>query len=518
MIHNKRRLIHLVFSRTIYTILIVSIFSLLTTTTFADRSPAGCTGSGLEIDLFTSLPTVHIGDTISFSVNVFNGIGSGPVVCDASNIEASIVTPDGAFHPVSLTRTALTSGQSDTYTNVVTYVARAQDVQAGGILTASASDTGDIHQNDTDSQGGGHQGVNIQVVAVANPTATLHIVKSVVNTHGGTAIPSSFMLHVKHIGVDVTGSPAAGAVSPGTLYTLATGAYVVSEDVNALYTQSFSGDCNSSGTVLLFASMDKTCTITNSDIATLVVVTPTSTPTTTPVVTPPVVVVPPPVYNGGGGVYAPIPPTTPVSTSTVSVPTPIVTNIAAASVVVPYFPNTGFSPKKNIEKSIFIYDPLVFILPLATAAPLHNFMHLFIPTIGVDAVIEPVGVTSSGALDTPKGPTTTGWFDQSPRPGEKGVAIIDGHYGWKNNIPTVFNNLHTVKKGDHIYVADQALGTSTFVVTAIKSYGEHDNDSDVFVNKDGESHLNIITCGGVWNKAQHRYSKRLVVFTDLVKN
>jgi len=38
----------------------------------ADRNPPGCLGSGLGISLFTSLPDVHIGDTIYYSVNVFN--------------------------------------------------------------------------------------------------------------------------------------------------------------------------------------------------------------------------------------------------------------------------------------------------------------------------------------------------------------------------------------------------------------------------------------------------------------
>jgi hypothetical protein len=38
----------------------------------ADRSPTNCLGSGLGISLYTSLPDVHIGDTIYYSVNVFN--------------------------------------------------------------------------------------------------------------------------------------------------------------------------------------------------------------------------------------------------------------------------------------------------------------------------------------------------------------------------------------------------------------------------------------------------------------
>ena len=97
--------------------------------------------------------------------------------------------------------------------------------------------------------------------------ATLHIIKTVINDNGGIAVASAFNLHVKFSGADVAGSPAAGTVSPGTSYTLAPGAYIVSEDANASYNGSFSGDCDASGNVTLASGDNKTCTLTNDDIA-----------------------------------------------------------------------------------------------------------------------------------------------------------------------------------------------------------------------------------------------------------
>lgn len=129
----------------------------------ADQSPPGCTGSGLGILLFTDSPDVHIGDTLNYSITVFNGTGTGPVVCDATAIQAFVTTPDGVSHPITLRRTTLSSGQSDFYPNVVSYVVRAQDVQADATVRTTASDTGTIHQNDTNSTGGGNQGVNTEV-------------------------------------------------------------------------------------------------------------------------------------------------------------------------------------------------------------------------------------------------------------------------------------------------------------------------------------------------------------------
>jgi hypothetical protein len=94
---------------------------------------------------------------------------------------------------------------------------------------------------------------------------TLRVIKTVINTSGGTAVSSDFTIHVKSAGVDVSGSPQLGAVTPGTAYSLSAGTYVVSENVNPSYTAIFSGDCNSSGSVTLALGDSKTCTITNTD-------------------------------------------------------------------------------------------------------------------------------------------------------------------------------------------------------------------------------------------------------------
>lgn len=123
----------------------------------------GCTGSGLGILLFTDATDVHIGDAIDYSITVLNGTGSGPVVCDASDIKAFVVTPDGVSHSVALVRTRLRSGESDYYTNVVSYVVRTQDIQPDGTVRTTAVDTGIIRQNDTPSQGGANQGVNTEI-------------------------------------------------------------------------------------------------------------------------------------------------------------------------------------------------------------------------------------------------------------------------------------------------------------------------------------------------------------------
>jgi Prealbumin-like fold domain len=100
--------------------------------------------------------------------------------------------------------------------------------------------------------------------------ATLTVIKHVVNDNGGTNVAADWSIHVKSGVTDVTGSPQAGAESPGTEYTLDAGTYTVSETggPSGYAFDGFTGDCaNPSGDVTLANGESKTCTLTNNDVA-----------------------------------------------------------------------------------------------------------------------------------------------------------------------------------------------------------------------------------------------------------
>lgn len=141
-------------------------------------------------------------------------------------------------------------------------------------------------------------------------------------------------------------------------------------------------------------------------------------------------------------------------------------------------------------------------------------VRLKIPNINVDSSFEYVGVTPQGAMDVPKSPADVAWFELGPRPGDTGTAVIAGHYGWKNGISAVFDNLYKLKKGDKIYVENDKGSTTAFIVSGFRMYGDNENPSNVFASTDGLAHLNLITCQGIWNKTKKSYSERLVIFTD----
>lgn len=139
---------------------------------------------------------------------------------------------------------------------------------------------------------------------------------------------------------------------------------------------------------------------------------------------------------------------------------------------------------------------------------------LKIPKLNIDSSIEPIGLTPQGDVGVPKGIKNAGWFNRWPRPGEEGSSVIVGHYGWRDNIPAVFDNLHKLQQGDKIYIEDKQGLVTAFEVRESRKYDPKARAKDVFRSYDGLAHLNLITCEGNWNKEKNSYSKRRVVFTD----
>lgn len=139
-------------------------------------------------------------------------------------------------------------------------------------------------------------------------------------------------------------------------------------------------------------------------------------------------------------------------------------------------------------------------------------VRLIIPAINVNASIQQVGITSKGEMEVPSNSVDVGWFKFGERPGEKGSAVIAGHFDGKNGEAGVFTDLDKLKEGDKVYIEDDKGISIAFVVQESRTYDPGYAD-DVFSSSDGV-YLNLITCDGVWDGVKKSYSKRLVVFTE----
>lgn len=144
-------------------------------------------------------------------------------------------------------------------------------------------------------------------------------------------------------------------------------------------------------------------------------------------------------------------------------------------------------------------------------------IHLLIPAIHVDTTIEPVGVLSTGNLDTPQNHPweDAGWYKDGPRPGEQGSAVLDGHLNRPGGAPAVFWFLASLKIGDEVIVTTSEGKTLRYRVTGSARYAPQQAPlQEIFGSTQGY-HLNLITCAGYWLPSEQQTSLRMVVYTSL---
>ncbi len=108
-----------------------------------------------------------------------------------------------------------------------------------------------------------------------------------------------------------------------------------------------------------------------------------------------------------------------------------------------------FIPKNSIQSglALLIEDAATLLKQEQARSGLP--VRLKIPKLNVDAGIQYMGLTPDGVMEIPNNIFDVGWFTGSPRPGEKGNAVITGHVaqirGGILTKPGVFNNLNELK-------------------------------------------------------------------------
>lgn len=135
--------------------------------------------------------------------------------------------------------------------------------------------------------------------------------------------------------------------------------------------------------------------------------------------------------------------------------------------------------------------------------------------VRVNAPVEYLGKTETGAMAAPEGWWNVGWYRLGPAPGEPGNAVIAGHLDSESG-PAVFWHLRELRIGDVVSVLDDRGNTIRFRVTRTQVY-YNDNAPirEIFGAADG-AYLNLITCDGYFDPAAGIYDRRLVVFTERI--
>lgn len=166
-------------------------------------------------------------------------------------------------------------------------------------------------------------------------------------------------------------------------------------------------------------------------------------------------------------------------------------------------------------------DPAVKGVTTVESSPIYKVDASLVPAtlkiqkLQIDAEVEEVGLTRERAMDVPREEMNVAWFEPGFEPGQKGNAVIAGHFDKKNGDPSVFYNLKELEKGDEIEVEDKDGNKLVFEVTGSTIYANAEFPVQEIFGASNESRLNLITCEGTFDKESAMYSERLVVFSRL---
>lgn len=152
--------------------------------------------------------------------------------------------------------------------------------------------------------------------------------------------------------------------------------------------------------------------------------------------------------------------------------------------------------------------------PLGPSRP----VRVRIPAIGVNTVVNPIGLAPDGTLAVPQpGPhlDQAAWFRNSPTPGQPGPSIIEGHVDSSAG-PSVFFRLGAIKPGDTVVVNRKDGSVVTFRVNAVRDFLKSNFPTNlVYGSQLGEPTLRLITCSD-FDTAIHHHVGNEVVFAHLV--
>ena len=149
----------------------------------------------------------------------------------------------------------------------------------------------------------------------------------------------------------------------------------------------------------------------------------------------------------------------------------------------------------------------------ALTAPAAPPTRLVIPKLGVDALVESVGIAADGSMAVPSQPDRVAWYQLGVKPGDAGDALFDGHFDWWTG-PAVFWHLGNLRRGDQVNVVRADGSQLSFTVDSTTTFPWNAR-TDGLVTTVGPPSISLVTCSGTWDRQRQTYLNRLVVHATL---
>ncbi|MDA3624704.1 class F sortase [Saccharopolyspora sp. WRP15-2] len=133
------------------------------------------------------------------------------------------------------------------------------------------------------------------------------------------------------------------------------------------------------------------------------------------------------------------------------------------------------------------------------------------PSVGVDAPVQPVLLGPDQQLDVPESPAVVGWWSAGAAPGSRaGTVVLAGHVDTRSAGPGAFFEVADLNPGEIVEVIS-ASRTTRYRVEALRSYPKDFLPMDVF-ERTGRPRLVLITCGGRFDDGIRQYEDNVVAY------
>lgn len=139
---------------------------------------------------------------------------------------------------------------------------------------------------------------------------------------------------------------------------------------------------------------------------------------------------------------------------------------------------------------------------------------LEVPAIGVSTPLISLGLNEDGTMEVPEDFAEVGWYRYSPTPGEDGPAVLAGHVD-SHTGPAVFYRLTDLQPGDEVRVTGAEGTTTTFEVQRVEQHPKDAFPHEAVYGDTAGPELRLITCGGVFDRAEQAHRDNIIVYAAL---
>jgi sortase (surface protein transpeptidase) len=139
-----------------------------------------------------------------------------------------------------------------------------------------------------------------------------------------------------------------------------------------------------------------------------------------------------------------------------------------------------------------------------------------VPSLGVDAPVDAVGIDPDGQMELPEDVARVGWYRFGPEPGAVGSAVLAGHVDDREQGPGALFRLRDAAVGDELTVTDAAGTATRWRVVSRELITKQVLPVERIFARDGAPRLTLITCGGPFLPEYSSYRDNVVVVAEPV--